>query len=162
MFKVIDNFLSDKEHLTLKYQMEEAIFPWYFEVQSIPNTTNKRVFHFNHNFYRQENGGYVNSDFFNIIKPLISKLKVNTLVRVKANLNTIEEKLIKSDAHCDQRFDCKVAIYYMGTNNGYTKIGDKKVECVKNRIVLFNSKTIHYGTNCTDEQRRILININYF
>jgi hypothetical protein len=162
MVKVIDNFLSAKEHQILKYQLEEESFPWYFEPKSIPETTNNRAFHFNHNFYREENGGYVNSEFFHIIKPLISKLKVHTLVRVKANLKTIEEKLMEFDPHRDQYFDCKVAIYYVGTNNGYTKIGDQKVNSVKNRIALFNSNTVHYGTNCTDKQRRILINVNYF
>ena len=54
------------------------------------------------------------------------------------------------------------AVYYINTNNGWTEFenGDK-VESVANRIVIFDSNTMHTGTTCTDEKVRVLINFNY-
>ena len=58
-------------------------------------------------------------------------------------------------------FNCKNAIYYVNTNDGYTMIENKKVKSVGNRIVFFDNNLEHYGTNCTDEKTRIILNFNY-
>ena len=79
-----------------------------------------------------------------------------------AILKTLDSKIIKGDYHKDQPYDCNVALYYINTTNGYTKIGKDKVDCVQNRMVLFNSSVEHYATNCTNHKQRISININYF
>ena len=70
--------------------------------------------------------------------------------------------MVKYEEHVDQTFKCKVALYYINDNNGYTMIGDKKVESKSNRMVLFNSNQKHYGTNSTNFNNRIVINFNYF
>ncbi len=72
--------------------------------------------------------------------------------------NTIETPL-----HIDVMFPGSLtAIFYMNTNNGYTYFEDgTKVESVENRLVVFPSYFSHAGATCTDEQRRVVININY-
>ena len=44
--------------------------------------------------------------------------------------------------------------------DGYSN-GDK-VESVKNRIVIFDSNIPHTGTTVTNQQRRVVLNINYY
>jgi hypothetical protein len=46
--------------------------------------------------------------------------------------------------------------------NGYTVIGDKKIESKANRALFFDPSVEHNSTNCTDEKARFNINFNYF
>ena len=57
----------------------------------------------------------------------------------------------------------KGAILYLNTNDGYTCFEDgNKIKSIENRFVAFDSSLKHSGTTCTDEPRRIVLNINYF
>ena len=161
MFKIIDEFLLSEEHLALKNIMESARFPWYYHNGKTDINVGEKLFDYQlvHLFYFDNK---VNSDEFHILDPIIKKLNPLSLVRIKANLNPITNKLVVSNHHTDQSFKCKAAIYYLNDNNGYTMIGDKKVESKANRMVLFNADEEHYGTNSTNCNNRMLININYF
>ena len=161
MFKVINNFLTKDEHEKLKNTLESPTFPWYFIKGRVNATDKPNLFdyQFVHIFYKDN---FVNSDFFHYLNPIIKKLEPKSLIRVKANLNPITNKIIEFDEHCDQRFECKIAIYYLNDNNGYTMIGDNKIESKANRMVLFDSNQKHYGTNSTDCNNRMVINFNYF
>ena len=159
MFKIIDNYLSTKDHLILQEVCESNNFPWYFQKRSVNlKDKNKFDFNFGHIFYLNDN---VTSDYFRILNPIIKKLKVNSLIRIKGNLNPITPKPFNSKPHKDQSFNCKVALYYLNTNNGYTVINDEQIKCIKNRIVLFNSSVEHYGVTCTNEPTKLAINFNY-
>ena len=47
--------------------------------------------------------------------------------------------------------------------DGYTEFEDgTKVESIENRFVTFPSNLHHGGTTCTDQKRRVVINLNYF
>jgi len=159
MFKVQDNYLTIDEHLVLKTIMESNTFSWYYYKGKV--TTKEKLFdyQFVHIFYKDN---IVNSDFFYNLDPIIKKLQPLSLIKIKANLNPISHKLIKFDKHQDQHFKCKAAIYYLNDNDGYTMIGDNKVESKANRIVLFNADQEHYGTNSTNCNNRMVINFNYF
>ena len=57
----------------------------------------------------------------------------------------------------------QTAIYYVNSNDGYTLFEDgTKVESVGNRLVRFPTNIKHTGTTCTDANRRVLINFNWF
>ena len=160
MFKVEDNYLSLEDHLVLKTIMESDTFPWYFNKGKLIPVNNKPFdYQFVHIFYIDNN---VNSDYFNRLNPLIKKLEPLSLIRIKANLNPISNKLIEFGKHKDQDFKSKGAIYYLNDNNGYTMIGKNKVESKANRMLLFDANEEHYGTNSTDCNNRMLINFNYF
>ena len=156
--KIIDNYLPESEYLKIKEILESFNFPWfYFNGKVIPN--NKLFdFGFSHTFYIHNKP---NSEFLNILDPIINKIEPLSLIRIKANLNPISKDLIEFKEHTDQQFKCKAAIYYVNDNNGYTMIGDKKVESKGNRIVMFNANTKHYGTNSTNCNNRVVINFNY-
>ena len=51
----------------------------------------------------------------------------------------------------------------MNSNDGYTLFEDgTKVESVANRLVRFPASIKHTGTTCTNANRRVLINFNWF
>lgn len=159
-FKIIDNYLNEEDHLLLKTIMESNNFPWFFNDFKIKKGENKLFsYQFVHIFYVNDN---INSDYFDRLKPLLKKINYKSLIRIKANLNPISNKLIKFDEHTDQDFNCKSAIYYVNDNNGFSIINGKKIESKKNRIVFFDSQTKHYGTNSTNCNNRMVINFNYF
>ena len=144
MFKIIDNFINEGDLAVLKSILESNSFPWYFQKTSVKGSSNKLDCHFGHNFYLNDN---VSSDHIKWLNPIIEKLKVNSLIRVKANLTMKSDKQLNTTPHLDQMFDCKVALYYLDTNNGPTTINNKKVDSVQNRIVIFNSDVKHYSTS---------------
>ena len=56
----------------------------------------------------------------------------------------------------------KTAIFYINTNNGYTLFKDgTKVDSVQNTMLIFDGSLDHCGVSCTDQKRRIVLNINY-
>tara|TARA_R100001591_G_scaffold57287_1_gene66817 strand:- start:218 stop:703 length:486 start_codon:yes stop_codon:yes gene_type:complete len=161
MYKVIDNYLDIDQHIILKTIMEAKDFPWYFTKGKVKATDNPKLFdyQFNHIFYVSNN---INSNYFNNLEPILHKLKPLSLIRIKANLNPPTENIIESDYHTDQKFKCKIALYYLNDNDGYTVIGKEKILSKANRMVLFTSESKHFGTNSTNCNNRIVINFNYF
>ena len=159
MFKIEDNYLSVKDHLVLKTTMESNTFPWYYLKGKVTTKEKLSDYQFVHIFYKDN---IVNSDFFYNLDPIIKKLQPLSLIRIKANCNPLSNKLIKFDEHVDQFFKCKAAIYYVNSNNGYTMIGNEKIESKANRMVLFDADKKHYGTNSTNCNNRMVINFNYF
>jgi len=159
MFKVEDNYLSIEDHLVLKTIMESDNFPWYYRKGKVTIKDKLFDYQFVHIFYKDN---IVNSDFFYRLDPIIKKLQPLSLIRIKGNCNPISNKLIEFDEHPDQFFKCKAAIYYLNDNDGFTMIGDNKIESKANRMVFFDAQTKHYGTNSTNCNNRMLINFNYF
>jgi|TARA_Y100000015_G_scaffold37501_1_gene39490 hypothetical protein len=156
---IMDNFLKKEDYTPLKQMLESNNFPWYFYLHTANKTNDIFNYQFIHLFYRDD---VPNSDYFDILKPLIKQINPISLIRVKANLNPISHKLVKFDKHVDQSIKCKAAIYYINDNNGYTVIGKEKIKSKSNRIVFFDSNVEHYGTNSTNCKNRMVINFNYF
>ena len=88
---------------------------------------------------------------------------------MKKNINLVKgthdifgAEIKKFELHTDVSFDCRTAVYYINSNNGYTYFENgEKVESVANRLVAFPSQMKHGGTTCTDTQTRVVINLNY-
>ena len=140
-------------------------FPWYFNKTIDYAGQVRDYFQFTHLFY---NKGLISSNYFKDLRPIINRLKVFNLSRVKSNLLTRTETRAVNQFHIDESTlsvkkleHWTTAIFYINTNNGYTEFEDgTKVESVANRIVTFPANTKHRGTSCTDEKTRIVINFN--
>ena len=162
-FGSYDNFI--KEFIM------ESNFPWYYNDYKVYEKDNDKYvdtlnnFQFTHLFYDAHKHNYsVNSPFFGtIIMPLLDIIKPLTILRVKANLTTITDKIIVSDWHTDLDGDKhKTAIYYVNTNNGKTFFKDGfEVDSVENRMVIFDGNMIHAGSSTTDTKTRCVINLNF-
>jgi hypothetical protein len=158
--KVYNNFLPKEEFLEIKNFMTGNYFPWYVQNSVVNEKDNN--FQLTHLFY---NNCIVNSDFFKILNVFLKKINPLCIIRIKANLLTKTEKIIEHEMHTDFQSDSTknitTGIFYINTNNGYTKFKNKKIESIENRYVSFNSNELHTGTTCTDENYRIVINFNY-
>ena len=156
--EIINNFLSDTDFQNLKKNLTSNTFPYFYE-EGVADENDNEHFYFIHELYYKHTP---NSNFFNLILPLINKLNVKSLIRAKINLFPRTEKLIKYGEHVDFDFNHKGAILYINNCDGGTYIGDKFIPSVENQVLLFDASTMHQSTNCTDEKCRINININYF
>jgi hypothetical protein len=94
--------------------------------------------------------------------PLLNKINPKEILRVKANLGTRTSTHIEGGMHTDSKMKHTTAIFYLNTNNGYTKFEDGTiVESIENRLVVFNSDLLHSGFSQTDTNIRVVLNLNY-
>ena len=163
--KISKNFLPQKDFDGLKTLMEATYFPWYFNpgVVRYPGVkTPVNHFQFTHAFYGD---GQIRSDYFKNLTPLFNIIKPALIVRIKANLLTLSDKIIKHSMHQDFVLDnakITTGIFYINSNNGMTIFENgKKIKSEANKYVEFDSNTMHTGTTCTDDRKRIVINLNY-
>jgi len=158
MVKVKDNFIDKQKHKKILDTMYGADFPWYYNNYKVKPGDNN--FQMTHTLYRDH---VITSPFFQLVSPILNKLKVKALVRIKCNLTFATPKKIIYGMHTDVDAKCKTAIYYVNSNNGITLFKNKQsVASLANRISIFSSDEIHTGISHTDEQTRMLINLNYY
>ena len=167
--EIIDNYLNFNEFTELKNNLESSWFPWFFndfvlEENLIEEDDEDFLFdyQFVHPFYRD---GAPVSQSIQIIMPLISKLNVLALIRVKANLSAYntynKEKFMHVDSDVEKH-NVKAAIFYIDDSDGYTVFEDgERVYSKQNRLVIFDANLKHAGVNTTNNKKRILINLNY-
>lgn len=161
--QVIDNLLPEEQFLNIHNTLLSAGFPWFYAGSVVSKNLSceeKFNYQFGHSFYRDYT---FQSEYAKLLIPILEKLKPVAITRIKGILLPRTEKNIEHGYHIDNHHNTKVAIYYVNTNNGYTKF-DKgsKVDSISNRIVIFNSNEYHTGATCTDEKVRVAINFNYF
>lgn len=172
-----DEFCDDLIEKIMSLSSSESNFPWYW-VQVIPQNVvvggftdqvcdYKRNWQFSHNFWQNFRQ---NSDFFDLVKPIIEKINPNRLERVKANIHPWEETQVTHGFHTDVTSIGFTSIYYINDNNGKTifRTVDQNGEfeyvevlSKKNRLITFDSRIMHSGTNQTDTPYRLVLNINY-
>lgn len=169
---IIDDFLPEEEFKKISDFITGRTIPWYYGPvleENVPGVSSidcavDENYHFSHLFYIDDQP----APFIETISPLIEGLMqvgCRSLVRIKANLMIKTEKIIEHGFHVD--YDDfgggKTAIYYVNTNNGYTKFqsGDI-VNSLENRLIIFDGTTMHTGTTCTDKIGRYVINFDYF
>ena len=155
--RIIENCLSKENFNFIKETIYSHYFPWYFH--SGVNNKNDGNIQFTHIFHVDYK---TNSNLFDNIKSLIQILNPLSLIRIKCNLLLRTEKIIEHGLHTDQQYKSTTAIFYLNTNNGYTKFENgKKIFSEENKLVIFDNFLKHTGTTCTDKNERIVINFNY-
>jgi hypothetical protein len=156
--KIINNVLTNEQFLKIKDTFSSAYFPWFITKGILVGQDN---YQFTHNFYQNF---LIRSDQYVLIEPIINILNPSAIIRIKAKLITKSEKIIEHGMHTDVEVEnSKTAIYYVNTNNGYTKFENgKKINSQANTLVIFNSNIEHTGTTCTDKDYRIVLNLNYY
>ena len=168
--KIVDDFLDQKEFDNLQAFMMGLKFSWNYN-STIDYSDDLNKFQFVHVFYDRfkNKNNERDMDFFKALNPIIQTMQSKSLCRIKANLLTRTPEIVENIFHTDyieseiKLNELTTSIFYMNTNNGYTKFEDgTKVESVANRFVTFPSNLKHTGTSCTDEKTRVVINFNYF
>ena len=169
--KVIDDFLEEEYFDSLvtlftdKEKTGNKEMAWYFQTSiSYPKRYDKpepdnKLFYMYHMFFEQH---LPESHFYSNLIPLLDKLDVKHLIRIKANLYPFTETLYEHTMHTDFEFPHKTALLSLNTCDGYTKLkDDTKIDSVANRVLLFDASKEHCSTNTTNASVRINININY-
>ena len=102
-------------------------------------------------------------DYFEIFKIVADQLGAKEVIRMKLNCNYPTDKIIEHGFHIDTSEVSKTSIFYLNTNDGYTKFEDSGeiVKSVENRMITFNSSKRHSGSTCTDQYNRLVLNINW-
>ena len=167
MNKIIikNNFLDKNTFNSIKNTIFDAnsTFPWFLQNSKVDKGDGEMQF--THLFFENH---VINSDYFKALIPLLKKLKVRALQRMKVN-NTIKTNKIRLYRyHVD--FDTskneavgKTSLFYFHTTNGPTVFKNgKKVDCVENRMVTFPTDMSHSGSTHTDSPFRGVINFNWF
>ena len=171
MIEIIDDYLEEKDH-----KMIYDYFMGYLDNGTLQGsccwTWNDGIslkgdghFQLVHQVYTDHT---ILSPAFQLLKPIIDKEEVIGLSRIKANclVKTEEEIIFDWAFHTDFSElgdEAITAIYYVNSNNGKTVFEDGKyVESKANRFLRFPHFMKHTGSTCTDEDRRIIINYNYY
>jgi len=159
--KIIDGFIDDNTHENLYKLFISNQFPWYYnnKVLHESDETVLNNFQFTHIIYDNSN---IQSTAINLLHPILDKLNIKNLLRIKVNLNPRTDTIFEHGLHTDIDKKAITGVYYLNTCNGYTKFIDgNKIYSVANRLVLFDSKIQHTGSTCTDSKLRLVMNINY-
>ena len=171
-FEIIDNFLEKEDFDRIiqtffpKDLKNPNNFVWNY-VKGIvrdpelgPTGYEENDWMYNKPLYSTENGLRFDKHY-SIVKPIIKKLKSKKLFDVRANLLVPTEAHIYHEFHTDRKIPHSVALFYVTNCNGFTILKDTaKVDCVPNRMLLFDGSIEHHSVTSTDNPRCV-ININY-
>jgi hypothetical protein len=164
-YKIVDNFLPKKEFKIIKDLFFSDILPWFYQANGVsrPQKLSKDGSYFTHLFFSFEKDKIGISNYYQYIAPIVSRLDIGSMTRVKGNLYQRTNTIYEHDKHQDYNFKHKGFIYYVNTNNGFTKLLDgTKIESIENRGLFFDPSMSHNSSTCTDADSRININFNYF
>ena len=160
--KIIDNFLPKTDFEVIQQFLLGDNFSWNLLPSIANNKQGLDQYQFVHTFFDISKPSLQN--YSNFLTPLFNKLQAKYILRVKANLRPRTTQGVLSDYHTDMDLNQQTAIYYLNTNNGYTKFQDntlQDVPSVANRLLTFNGSLKHCGASSTDSNYRIVLNINY-
>ena len=163
--KVIDDFLSPSEYEQVRDYLLGPKVKWKFNTHKVRPGDDQ--IQFTHRCYDAKRFPVYKEDTMEALDPIWAKLcseyRLDILTRVKVNMQLKTPDPEFSELHVDTNQHNNTAIYYVNTNNGYTRFKDgTKVDSIANRIVIFDAQTEHGGVTQTDEQVRVVVNINYF
>jgi hypothetical protein len=164
--EIIDNFLPEDQHQKFFNLIKSNYFPWFLcEVLNYTKTECDELdnYQFSYIFCSEKGGQFSSGRYFQAIFPFFEIIKPKKVFMIKANLTLRTNKIIEHGMHVDHHFKSKTAVYYVNTNDGYTKFETGEVvESVANRMVIFDSDTKHTGTTCTNALGRFVLNLNYW
>ena len=164
MYELKDNFLEAEKFNSIQEYLIGPKLPWFSQEVIAHKNEIVEDGYFIHTFFLNQpeytRGTYSNQ--YNIFEPLLEKMNVDVLIRLRANNYPRTEKMIQHSFHIDYPFLHKTAIFSINTNNGYTIVEkNKKIKSKENRIIFLDGETEHCSTSCTDVKNRINVIINY-
>ena len=158
-YKIIDDFLPMHDLTKLQEVINSTTFDWYYTKDINENALKDDLgIYFIHTAYHQGRA----SKYIHMFSPILIRLDIKSLIRIKINLYPRTPKLEIHPSHVDTQFSHGGAIFSLNTNNGKTILEDgTQVASIANRILLFDPSTKHSSTSTTDSKARFNININY-
>lgn len=99
-----------------------------------------------------------------LLFPLLDKIDAYALIQAKVNMFTKTPENHLHNIHTDMEKFHKTCIFYINTCNGGTMVGENDeifVNSVANRALIMHEPIPHRSVSCTDENVRVVINVNY-
>ena len=170
MFERIDNFLPQDTFHNMQSLLlngdEKQVMPWFYRF-AIADYDDTEGFVFGNDIFNR--GDIPDMSLYQEIGvPVISRLPMNHLIRIKVNCHTRQtlrdsENYPKCRFHTDTiRDKHTVGILSINNCNGYTEFEDGTIlESKENSMVIFDGVIKHRSVGQTDENIRVNININY-
>ena len=162
MITVQNNFLDQKYFKELQTILTSADTSWHFH----DGVNNIKDGHYmmGHCLYKNN---IPTSSLYNKFIGLFEKMDISCLLRSKLNLYFKTEKVIEHGFHIDVEDNfknLKTSIFYINTNNGYTKFENGRLfKSEENTLITFPNYLKHSGsTNTCESPTRIVLNVNYF
>jgi len=161
--EVFDGFLKKEDFIKIQNKVFDNEFPWEFNKDICGQKEEENQLDncmFVHVVYGTRPNFKI-SPLLELLKPLLDKLNIDILCRIKVNLNLRTENHVEHCYHVDHSNDLFYsAIFYLNDCNGGTKIeGQPLIQSVANRLVVFPSNMLHTGVSQTNTKRRDVINI---
>ena len=169
--EVIENFLKDADFQELRKFFLSPRSQWRFIdfVVSKEQDNQKKDGYFVHSFRDLHPNTFEDrfpiSPNINVLEKIIGeikkKVKFKQILRIRSSLYPRREHQEPDAFHVDYKFNHKVCIFYINSNNGYTlfKSGEK-VDSVANRLLIFDGLKEHCTVVQTDVSARYIINFN--
>ena len=172
--RIKDNFLDDKYLIQLEELINNPYFAWYLNEEQTKGADDGCWF--SHLIYDKTGPKELKlpreisektfscSEFSPLLIKIFNNLNYVDLYRITINLLLRQKNQSISAFHTDFEDEIKIttAIFYLNTNNGYTEFenGDK-IDCIRNRLIMFPVNTLHRAVGCTDVNKRIVLNFNF-
>ena len=153
--QIIENFLEDNDFNEIQQLFLSRHFPWFFYEKSLEH--DQTHFQFTHQIFTE----HTKFNYYGAVEKLVQKLNPTSIHRIKANLTTKTPSIIETGLHIDLDKDFTSALFFINDCDGYCRFGDKKITSKQNRLVKFKSNILHTGSTCTDQDRRVVINVIY-
>ena len=160
--KIIDDFLSPSDFQITQQFFQSPDFLWRYNEGIANRKQGLDQFQFVHPFFDISKPSQ--TDWSPFLQPILTKLNAQYIFRIKANLRPRTSQGVLSDFHTDMKLNQQTAIFYLNTNNGYTKFKEETLDdvpSVANRLITFFGHLQHCGCSATDCNNRIVLNINY-
>jgi len=119
--KIIDNFLPKESLKQLQSVITSPDFDWYY-IKDINEHSPKDDLgaYFVHVMYHQGKASHL----MHIVSPILTRLDIKSLIRIKINLYPRTPALEVHPSHIDFEYSHTGAIFYLNTNNGKTILED--------------------------------------
>lgn len=164
-YAVYDNFLPYQEFGYLKDYFHGGL-GWNISSKINSNDTSNNDFYLTSLVYSNERKAreqWSNDVDVDAFTNITSKIHVDALMRIKANLYTSSSELKIHAPHIDYPLFHVGALFYVTNCDAPTYMSDgTEVESKENRLLIFNASSPHSSSAPTNVPYRITININYF
>ena len=163
-----DNLLGDIHLTQLDRLIDSPNFEWYLQKEQVMETADGCLLShliYEENVPRSAAFGPITEIFQDYLKYLsLCRITVNLLLKQKnPSISSFHTDFVKA-GEPDEKTKSKIttAIFYLNTNNGYTEFesGDR-IDCVRNRLVMFPTNILHRAIGQTDVNYRIVLNFNF-
>ena len=159
--KEFNNFLPNDDIKKLEELFFSKNFYWKYSPDNAKKDSESYFYHY---FY------YANtpsSEFYANLLPLLTSLKPLSLLGIRANMYINKYKKCYGAWHNDdwgnEKLNHTTSIFYVNDNNGETEFENgKTIKSERNKLIVFPAKLKHRAVSQTDQDRKILINLNYF